>query len=49
MAMGVEKSAKALIHGGKVDDGLLNMIEMAFRAYDPVTGVRPTRCPDRCR
>jgi len=38
MAMGVEKSAKALIHGGKVDDGLLNMIEMAFRAYDPCHG-----------
>ena len=38
MAMGVEKSAKGLIHAGKVDDGLLNMIEMAFRAYDPCHG-----------
>jgi F420-non-reducing hydrogenase large subunit len=38
MAMGVEKSAKDLIHQGKVDDGLLNMIEMAFRAYDPCHG-----------
>jgi F420-non-reducing hydrogenase large subunit len=38
MAMGVEKSAKGLIHQGKVDDGLLNMIEMAFRAYDPCQG-----------
>ena len=38
MAMGVEKSAKGLIHVGKVDDGLLNMIEMAFRAYDPCHG-----------
>ncbi|MBN1398214.1 MAG: Ni/Fe hydrogenase subunit alpha [Bacteroidetes bacterium] len=35
IAMGVDKAAKGLIHGGKVDDGLLNMIEMAFRAYDP--------------
>jgi F420-non-reducing hydrogenase large subunit len=35
MAMSVEKAAKGLIHDGKVDDGLLNMIEMAFRAYDP--------------
>ena len=35
IAMSVEKAAKGLIHGGKVDDGLLNMIEMAFRAYDP--------------
>jgi len=33
--MSVEKAAKGLIHGGKVNDGLLNMIEMAFRAYDP--------------
>jgi F420-non-reducing hydrogenase large subunit len=38
MAMGVEKSAKGLIHQGKVDDGLLNRIEMAFRAYDPCHG-----------
>ena len=38
MAMGVEKSAKGLIHQGKVNDGLLNMIEMAFRAYDPCHG-----------
>jgi len=38
MAMGVEKSARGLIHGGKVSDGLLNMIEMAFRAYDPCHG-----------
>lgn len=35
IAMSVEKAAKGLIHGGKVDDGLLNKIEMAFRAYDP--------------
>jgi len=35
IAMSVEKSARGLIKGGKVSDGLLNMIEMAFRAYDP--------------
>jgi len=35
IAMSVEKAAKGLIHEGKVDDGLLNMVEMAFRAYDP--------------
>jgi F420-non-reducing hydrogenase large subunit len=33
--MSVAKAAKGLIKGGKVDDGLLNMVEMAFRAYDP--------------
>ncbi|MFI5252161.1 MAG: Ni/Fe hydrogenase subunit alpha [Bacteroidota bacterium] len=38
IAMSVEKAAKGLIHGGKVNDGLLNMIEMAFRAYDPCNG-----------
>jgi len=35
IAMSVEKAAKSLIHAGNVDDGLLNMVEMAFRAYDP--------------
>jgi F420-non-reducing hydrogenase large subunit len=35
IAMGIDKAAKGLIHGGKVDDGLLNKIEMTFRAYDP--------------
>ena len=27
--------AEELIHGGKADDGLLNTVEMFFRAYDP--------------
>jgi len=35
IAMSVEKAAKGMIHGGEVNDGLLNMVEMAFRAYDP--------------
>ncbi len=38
MAMSVDKAAKALIHGGKVPEGVLNKIEMAFRAYDPCNG-----------
>jgi len=33
--MSVEKAARGLIKGGQVNDGLLNMVEMAFRAYDP--------------
>jgi F420-non-reducing hydrogenase large subunit len=33
--MSIEKAARGLIKGGKVSDGLLNMVEMAFRAYDP--------------
>jgi len=36
IAMSVEKAAKAVIKkNGQVDEGLLNMVEMAFRAYDP--------------
>ena len=35
MSMNIQSAAKALIHNGIVDDGLLNMVEMAFRAYDP--------------
>jgi F420-non-reducing hydrogenase large subunit len=38
IAMSIDKAAKDLIHEGKADDGLLNMIEMAFRAYDPCNG-----------
>jgi F420-non-reducing hydrogenase large subunit len=33
--MSIEKAAKGTIHKGEVNDGLLNMVEMAFRAYDP--------------
>jgi len=35
IAMSVEKAAKGLIKNGNVSEGLLNMVEMAFRAYDP--------------
>jgi F420-non-reducing hydrogenase large subunit len=35
ICMSVEKAAKSLIHKGKVTDSILNMIEMAIRAYDP--------------
>jgi len=38
ICMSVERAARGLIKGGKVDDGLLNMVEMAFRAYDPCFG-----------
>ena len=38
IAMSVEKATKGLIKGGEVSDGLLNMVEMAFRAYDPCFG-----------
>ncbi len=35
IAMSVDKAAKGLIRKGQISDGLLNKIEMAFRAYDP--------------
>jgi len=38
IAMSVDKAAKGLIKDGTVNDGLLNMVEMAFRAYDPCFG-----------
>jgi F420-non-reducing hydrogenase large subunit len=38
IAMSVDKAAKGLISGNQVDEGLLNMVEMAFRAYDPCLG-----------
>jgi F420-non-reducing hydrogenase large subunit len=31
----IRKAAREVIRGGKVDDGALNVLEMAFRAYDP--------------
>ena len=35
ICMSIRDAAKGLIRGGTVSDGLLNMVEMAFRAYDP--------------
>jgi len=35
IALSVDKAAKSFVKGGKVDEGILNMVEMAFRAYDP--------------
>lgn len=38
ICMSIRDAAKGLIHGGKVDQGILNKVEMAFRAYDPCFG-----------
>jgi F420-non-reducing hydrogenase large subunit len=38
IAMSVEKAAKALISGPNIPEGILNKVEMAFRAYDPCHG-----------
>ncbi len=38
ICMSIRDAAKSLIHGGNVDQGMLNRVEMAFRAYDPCFG-----------
>ncbi len=39
ISMSIKKAAQNLIHQGVVvNEGLLNMVEMAFRAYDPCFG-----------
>ena len=38
IAMSIEKAAKSLISGSNIPEGVLNKIEMAFRAYDPCNG-----------
>jgi F420-non-reducing hydrogenase large subunit len=38
ITMSIKKAADNLIKKGNVNEGLLNMVEMAFRAYDPCFG-----------
>jgi F420-non-reducing hydrogenase large subunit len=38
ICMSVRDAAKGIIHEGKVEQGMLNRVEMAFRAYDPCFG-----------
>ena len=38
ISMSIKQAAQGLIKKGEVSDGLLNMVEMAFRAYDPCYG-----------
>jgi F420-non-reducing hydrogenase large subunit len=38
ICMSIRDAAKGLIHGGRVDNEVLNKVEMAFRAYDPCFG-----------
>ena len=35
ISMSIKQAAEGLIRKGDVSDGVLNMVEMAFRAYDP--------------
>jgi F420-non-reducing hydrogenase large subunit len=38
ICLSVKKAAMGFIKGPEVKEGLLNMVEMAFRAYDPCLG-----------
>ncbi len=38
ICMSLKKAAQAVIKGGNVGQGVLNLVEMAFRAYDPCFG-----------
>lgn len=47
MCMAVERSAKKLISKGVVNEKMLNMVEMAFRAYDPCLGCATHSLPGK--
>jgi F420-non-reducing hydrogenase large subunit len=47
IALSVDKAAKGTISGGNVDDGILNLVEMAFRAYDPCNGCATHALPGK--
>ena len=43
----IAKAAKSLIHKGDVPDKILNMVEMAFRTYDPCFACSTHSLPGR--
>jgi len=47
ICLSIDKAAKALVKGGVVDEGILNMVEMAFRAYDPCHACATHSAPGR--
>jgi F420-non-reducing hydrogenase large subunit len=47
ITMSIKKAADSLIKKGNVNEGLLNMVEMAFRAYDPCFGCATHSLPGR--
>jgi F420-non-reducing hydrogenase large subunit len=48
ISMSINKAARSLIKGGTVvSEGMLNMVEMAFRAYDPCFGCATHSLPGR--
>jgi F420-non-reducing hydrogenase large subunit len=45
--MSIKKAAEMFIRNWKVNEGLLNMVEMAFRAYDPCFSCATHALPGR--
>jgi len=35
ISLSIKEMARAVVHNGEVDQGILNLIEMSFRNYDP--------------
>lgn len=46
IAMSIEKTAQAYVKNGIISDGILNMVEMALRAYDPCLGCATHALPE---
>jgi len=47
ICLSVKKAAQGFIKGGEAKEGLLNMVEMAFRAYDPCLGCATHTLPGK--
>lgn len=47
ICMSIERAARAFIQRGEVSEGLLNRVEMAFRAYDPCLSCATHAAPGR--
>ncbi len=47
ICMSIRDAAKGLIKNNNVNEGLLNMVEMAFRAYDPCFGCSTHTLPGK--
>ncbi len=47
ICMSVKKAAMEFVKGPEVKEGLLNMVEMAFRAYDPCLGCATHALPGK--
>ncbi|MBM3302364.1 MAG: hypothetical protein FJY85_20735 [Deltaproteobacteria bacterium] len=49
ICLSIKKAAQAFVKGTEVKEGLLNRVEMAFRAYDPCLGCATHSLPGKMR